>query len=662
MKIKFILSVLLAASGFTASAVEPIYNQYDHHKAIRDKVSTWVDWEAQEHALSAVDAFNVAKKKHGVDPMGEVFFSRLSLLAEDKFDFHTLAPIQQALVNEASALFILSQAHDLPHHEVFPADYMRAMFLDQFLTELELIYPSAEDEALYLQRYYESDLLKLAVYSIALNIGIEQRGEAALVTRLAQQTGHRHSTSLRQFLISGFSPGGTFKARLEGVLLNDLKRFATNWKPSYDQFVGAENGPHPYARVGALTQNLLLSRWDGLRDEEKNQWQEWYHHVKDLPNQKYGYSMVGEAVVNATRDHKQQPHHSRWEFPSLAAMTLATLVAPEIVGELALGELAQELIFSRLMFGGASAADAVYTSEAVELAAHEATISVDALDASSVLELGGVDNVAAVGEEVEAGLHHYAGAGAVEGADYVANVEGDWQRVRRFPSSDDYALYQGTGSFGVHKVARAGAAGWVLNQTTSGLTNWVSSGDYRHVLLLGKGEPASLFRHFGENVKSRYGIPQGNIYSDGDVVSHHLKRLFPEVNTGKLSQLTFAHRLDVVAHGNPYGPVCINSNGLETSLSPRGLASKLFDLGLRKVGVLKVQSCNVGGGFYLSKLARELHNIGIEVGFLSAPKGYLVQLPRLPRAVFDPLPNFSANRYEVISTGLHQGFPGTRYH
>ena len=118
----------------------------------------------------------------------------------------------------------------------------------------------------------------------------------------------------------------------------------------------------------------------------------------------------------------------------------------------------------------------------------------------------------------------------------------------------------------------------------------------------------------------------------------------------------------MVAHGNPYGPICSNQSGLETSLSPTELAKKLFDLGLREVGVLKVQSCNVGGGFYLTKLEQALKKTGINVGFLAAPKGYLVQLPRLPRAVFSPFPNFRSDRYEVISTGLHQGFPGTRYH
>jgi hypothetical protein len=82
---------------------------------------------------------------------------------------------------------------------------------------------------------------------------------------------------------------------------------------------------------------------------------------------------------------------------------------------------------------------------------------------------------------------------------------------------------------------------------------------------------------------------------------------------------------------------------------------------LRQVGVLKIQLCNVGGGFYLSRFVSELRRAGIDVGFISAPKGYLIQLPGLPRAVFDPFPTFSSDRYEVISTGLHQGFSGTRY-
>lgn len=128
------------------------------------------------------------------------------------------------------------------------------------------------------------------------------------------------------------------------------------------------------------------------------------------------------------------------------------------------------------------------------------------------------------------------------------------------------------------------------------------------------------------------------------------------MNNNQLADLTFDDRLDIVAHGNPYGPVSIGNIDIETSISPRGLVEQLKAQGLRQVGVLKLQSCNVGGGFYLPALSSELQRAGIDVGFISAPKGYLVQLPGLPRAVFDPFPTFSSDRYEIISTGLHQGF------
>ncbi|MGR5159361.1 hypothetical protein [Vibrio owensii] len=659
---KILLFILVLGLGLPASATSPMYNQYDHHKAMRDKVSQWVDWQEQEHTLSAVDALNVVKKKHGIAYMPDLFFVRLIESLNQDFNDEGLSSLDTTVIIESATLFVMSQAHDLPHYELFPAQYMKQIFLDSLSRELELISPSTEDEVLYLKRYYQGDFLGLSVYSIALSISLEKYGETQLIQKLAEQTGGRYTDSIRQFFISGFSGRGVFKDRLEAVLLAELQQSAAQWKPSYGDFLQYQNRSHPYARVGAMLQKTILTHWPSLRKENKEDLKLWYQHIKGLPGPKYGYSIVGEALVNDVRQRKQQPHHSRWGFPSLDAITIAALIAPEIVGELALGEFAQGLLFSRAMFNGARVADAVYTSEAVELATKETAVSGEQLTQASALQMSQVVDSTLIGQEVETGLHYYIGEESVEGTDFVMNIQGTWQRVRRFPSSSDYALFEGTGSFGTHRITREGTTGWSLNQPVTSLHNWVSLGEYRHVLLLGKGEPASLFRHFGENVKSRYGIPKSNLYSDGDVTSRHLNNLFPRVQSDQLSSLTFNHRLDVVAHGNPYGPVCMNQNGIETSLTPGELARKLFDLGLRQVGVLKVQSCNVGGGFYLSKLETELKKTGIEVGFLVAPKGYLVQLPLLPRAVFDPFPNFSADRYEVISTGLHQGFQGTRYH
>ncbi|MFY2506743.1 hypothetical protein ACN3E9_00070 [Vibrio pectenicida] len=657
---KILLLVLLAAS-ISVGATETTFTQYNHHQIMRDKVSQWVDWESQEHSLTAVEALNVAKKKHGTEYMSSLFMTRLSEVTNHQFDTGGLATIELGIINEAATVFVMSQAPDLPHHELFPSQYMLQTFLANLGMELEVLYPMAEDEAMYLQRYYENDPLGLSLYSIALNISLEEYGESELVQKLVDQTSSRNSNSLRQFLIANFSAGGRFKERLELVLLEELKQFSVNWKPAYDEFSQSLHGPHPYARVGAMMQSTLLNKWSSLRQDEREALGDWHEQATQLPSYKYGYSMLGEAVVNHFRQHKQQEHHSRWSFPTFAAVTLATLVVPELLGELALGEVAQALIFSRTMFTGARVADATYTDEFVELALQETARLGAILPQSTALSLSKVTSSSAIGGEIEPGLNHYLGIDAIEGTDYVANVEGSWQRVRRFPLTDDYALFGGMGSLGVHKVARSGAAGWLLNQTANSLRNWVSSGEYRHVLLLGKGQPESLFRHYGESVKSRYGVPQRNMASDGDVTSHRLNGMFPQASSGQLSSLTFNHRLDVVAHGNPYGPICSDQNGLETSLTPSGLARKLFDLGLRQVGVLKIQSCNIGGGFYLTQLERALKKTGIDVGFLSAPKGYLVQLPRLPRAVFSPFPNFSPDRYEVISTGLHLGFPGTRY-
>lgn len=667
---KKILCLTLFIVSFFAGA--STYNHYEHHKIWRQNIDQWVDWELQTQALSALDALNVTKQKFGVVYLPEEFF--VSLKVRNNFDLlvENLTSLNQSVINEAAIIFVASQAPNLSFHELLHVDHMRTIFLERLKVELEITSPPSEEEELYLHRYYAEAPLDLAVYSVALNTMLENYGHTEVIRRLAKQTGHRRSDALRQFFISGFSRGRGFKDRLEAALLADLKGAASFWKPQYDDYSTRQNGFHPYARVGALAQKMLIRQWASFSQFKRNSLQSWYAQLRHLPSKKFGFSIVGEAIVNRTRQSERLPHHSRWNFDKtkLVAITLVALAAPEalgifvpeIVGELAVGEVAQGAIFSRTMFAGEEAVDAAYVNEAIELTSSE-TAALAPVSQSSALTTSLVsDFEAVVGKQVEPELHHYLGEGAIEGVDYIANIMGSWHRVRRFPSSTDYALYEGVGSLGVHKIVK-NTSGWVIAEVNNALKNWTSSGKYRHILLLGKGLPESLFRHFGESSMSRYSIPMQNLSSSNELVSQALKELFPKAAPNQLSSLTFDHRLDLVAHGNPYGPICANQNGSYAPITPVDLARKLYALGLRQVGVLKVQSCNVGGGFYLSKLETELKKVGIDVGFIAAPKGYLAQWPsaNAPRTVFSPFPHFGKNSYEVIRTGLHQGFPGTRY-
>ena len=193
---KILLSSILAAS-FSVGATNTAFTQYDHHQTMRDKVSQWVDWGAQEHALGAVEALNVAKRKHGTEYMSSLFMTRLREAENHLFNTDGLTNIELAIINEAATVFVMSQAPDMPHHELFPSEYMLQTYAVNLAMELEVFYPMAEDEAMYLQRYYEDDPIGLSLYSIALNISLEQYGEAELVTKLAEKTGSRNSESLR---------------------------------------------------------------------------------------------------------------------------------------------------------------------------------------------------------------------------------------------------------------------------------------------------------------------------------------------------------------------------------------------------------------------------------------------------------------------------------
>jgi len=140
--------------------------------------------------------------------------------------------------------------------------------------------------------------------------------------------------------------------------------------------------------------------------------------------------------------------------------------------------------------------------------------------------------------------------------------------------------------------------------------------------------------------------------------------------TGPLSGLGLHSRLDLHGHG---------SVGRFEHMSPEMLAKKLYDSGLHKVGVLKVQACHVGTKDYLPRLKDAMAARGMEVGYLSGFKGAVIPHTHVlnlfgkkinlrhtltRKTVYDPREESYFGESEglrVIKGNVDVGFKGTRY-
>lgn len=139
---------------------------------------------------------------------------------------------------------------------------------------------------------------------------------------------------------------------------------------------------------------------------------------------------------------------------------------------------------------------------------------------------------------------------------------------------------------------------------------------------------------------------------------------------GPLAQLSLGSRLDLHGHG---------SQRTFEKMSPDALAQKLYDAGLREVGVLKLQACHVGRSDYLPKLKQAMEARGMRVGYLSGFKGEVIPHTKVlnvfgksfnfrytatRKAVRDAREDAYVNEgsgLTVIKGNTDVGFKGTRY-
>ena len=80
---------------------------------------------------------------------------------------------------------------------------------------------------------------------------------------------------------------------------------------------------------------------------------------------------------------------------------------------------------------------------------------------------------------------------------------------------------------------------------------------------------------------------------------------------GCLSRLTMRSKLELVGHGTASTFDHVNA---------ARLAKRLVRAGLKEVGVLKLNACQVGRATYLAELRAALDSEGVRVGYLSGPK------------------------------------------
>ncbi|BBO59095.1 hypothetical protein [Mycoavidus sp. B2-EB] len=142
--------------------------------------------------------------------------------------------------------------------------------------------------------------------------------------------------------------------------------------------------------------------------------------------------------------------------------------------------------------------------------------------------------------------------------------------------------------------------------------------------------------------------------------------IFPE--EGWLQKVKLADRLDIHGHGNEES---------FSDMSAEELAYALKSAGLNEVGILKLQSCNVGKGdeeSFLYELKGALDGQGVNFGYICGPTGSLTDWRvavetsklniRMPPFVLKKTVNFfmpAIFGLQVVKGNLDIVFPGTRY-
>jgi hypothetical protein len=199
-------------------------------------------------------------------------------------------------------------------------------------------------------------------------------------------------------------------------------------------------------------------------------------------------------------------------------------------------------------------------------------------------------------------------------------------------------------------------------EEVTGSSTWSSNPRRHYILQLGETGGANWedFEKYASSSMKKRRIPPSNVF--GELATTRSSQLFQQPDATSLAHLTAQDRLDLAIHGSRLGP-SDSGGGIQqfTNYTPKLLVDKLKSYGLREIGVLRLDSCNVGTGYYLTSLKAELDKKGIKVGYLGSPNGYLL-IGHLPLLKKRPVFQFRFwDPWNVMKGNLDVTFPGTKY-
>lgn len=115
-----------------------------------------------------------------------------------------------------------------------------------------------------------------------------------------------------------------------------------------------------------------------------------------------------------------------------------------------------------------------------------------------------------------------------------------------------------------------------------------------------------------KNYSKYFKVPLNQRFSNDDTelpkFSHFL--IIRRDNIGEFGGIELKDKLLIIAHGSPE-KICV--------YTPQVIAEKLFQFGLRKVGVVSFKACDIGSGSFLTEFLAALEAKKVDVGWA---KGY----------------------------------------